>query len=363
MGHSLVNAALRAGHRVILMNRGHGYWGSPAGGSSCELLWHFLDWDDRSSIKSAARFIANGVTSCGFGSCRPCVTIVDFSCDTARQMELFLRSVNKAELRAGAESSAVGHYILISSDSVYRDEALLRVDEDRPTVAELATSAPRSTRRSYAFQKAFIEEALGNGAPKGCTVTIARLPDVIGPRDPTGRFWATMLWAATGRPLLFPAAAGGQVVSVVYSEDVSHWLLAIATRGDAWRGGTFNLACSETLTLAELTLLVARSGRSDAELVPVSDGSSEDTCDYYPSVVCGPLSIAKALASSPWRPTPLAECIFAAAAFFRSVDVRLCGREGSKVLRKLPAAVRLEALNLLSGQVKSNEQTLEEETT
>jgi nucleoside-diphosphate-sugar epimerase len=336
MGLSVATGAKAAGHKVITMNRGNVYWGAAA---TDDVLWHFLDWEDRKSVRAAAAFIVSTALRCG----PP--TIVDFSCDKAKQMKFFLDCLCARVDGETSSVASIGHYVLVSSDSVYQNEpgssgpwGTALVDETRPTVAAIAETCRRSVRRSYAVQKALIEvELLSSARRLDCRRTVVRLPDVIGPRDPTGRFWATWLWAASGHPLWFPGPeAGQQPVSVVFSEDVAAWLLAVIAQGSAWSGGTYNLACSEVPSLAELTLLVARSARSGALLlVPTESDGDKETCDFYPSVTCGPLSIARALAESPWRPTPLVECIAATAAFFREPR----GKELVAVLRKLPGAV------------------------
>ncbi len=373
MGRCLAERSMLRGMQTILLNRGNTYWGCAVAGISSEpggggvsgggggtqavgpsasmWLWQHLDWNDKASIRQAARFVAaiDGE-----------VVIVDFSCDTAKQMALFLRVLREAGARESAAKSPsdltvgsgvfhprrsiVSHYVLISSDSVYQGQRLASVAEDQPTFASMAAGASRSDRRSYAYQKALIEAALIEGAPNGCAVTVLRLPDVIGPRDPTGRFWATLLWARSQQPLVFPAAAavGGQVLSIVFSEDVVTWLLAVLAQGPAWAGGVYNLACSERPTLLEFTWMVADAmdGAGSATLVPCADPDA-DTCDYYPSVTCGPLSLAKAVAASPaWQPTPLRDAVAASAAFFAAVDVVHAWPEYAKALRKLPAHVR-----------------------
>ena len=358
MGRSLVEQLVaRAAvphQRIVLLNRGNGYWGSepmrPNGSDDCNVLWYPLDWDDRASIRQAARFL--------FASIETSVTIVDFSCETSKQMAYFLRHVcgslspksAQPENCRQASSCRLAHYFLISSDSVYQCVGVDGVDEERPTFAAVADAAPRHERRSYSFQKALIEVALREGAPCQCTCTVLRLPDVIGPRDPTGRYWATLLWAQSKQPLLFPTtSAGAQVVSVVFSEDVASWLARTIKIGKAWCGGTFNLACSEKPSLEELTVRIVKSVSPHAALTS-SQSLADDTCDYYPSVTCGPLDISRAMAIQqvPWRPTPLAECLAKTTDFFLRLKVTSCEREWTKVLRKLPEHVRD---NVLSPQV------------
>jgi len=129
-------------------------------------------------------------------------------------------------------------YIHISTDSVYdvcdpdrrgtgpvREEDSLRPDDKG--LRDLL-----STHHDYGHRKLEAEEELvtqrhnhTDGLP-GIPYVILRLPDVLGPRDTTYRFWLYQLWVRLAhviqeRPVTVPQFLTDQENSFVYVDDVA----------------------------------------------------------------------------------------------------------------------------------------------
>ncbi|RNA09022.1 chloroplast stem-loop binding of 41 kDa chloroplastic-like [Brachionus plicatilis] len=130
-------------------------------GSLKAALWHYLSQED-------FKFDA----------------VIDFSAYKVRVVKNFFQEVPKDKFKI---------YILISSDSVYE---VCQIDMDRPnlTLDESDSIRPESESErkklkeldSYGHHKLKCEEELLNHK---VPYLILRLPDVIGPRDSTNRFW------------------------------------------------------------------------------------------------------------------------------------------------------------------------------
>jgi 2'-hydroxyisoflavone reductase len=142
---------------------------------------------------------------------------------------------------AGAEllSAAVGHYVFVSSISVYASFAAV-VDEDAP-LAELSEPGSEEIGRDYGALKALSEEAVENAFPGRATRVRAGL--VVGPHDPTGRFTYWPHRIARGGDLLVPGPAW-RPVQLVDVRDLAAWIVVAATERLA---GPFNATGPTTM--------------------------------------------------------------------------------------------------------------------
>ena len=143
-----------------------------------------------------------------------------------------------------------------------------------------------------------------------------RLPDVIGPRDGTGRLWPLqlriLLALARDEPLPLTKEQQTRPLSLVYSKDVAQFVSLVINNGVR---GVFHVAFDEICTLAEFATLVAKSLDPNATLA-VATFDDEEIC-YLPSVTTrtGVLAIERAR-SVGFQPTCLSDAVAETTRFF-----------------------------------------------
>ena len=226
---------------------------------------------------------------------------------------------------------------------------------------------------SYGFEKLEAEYILKRAAlaNERMRYLILRLPDVIGPFDDSGRFWAYLLWLPLHRDAPLQLDNGDQTkpLSFVFSEDVVDVIMGVlaqVTRGEPPESSSFkievhgppgeerkekvgsvgggfgenaifNLAFEETPSLKEFLELVGECAGAGRPL-EIARVVEPDT--FYPSVNCGPVAIDRAKKSLGFEPTSLKEAVRKTVAFFEKVDKAHCEKEYHNVLKKLPAEVK-----------------------
>jgi hypothetical protein len=211
-----------------------------------------------------------------------------------------------------------------------------------------ASSSSSSDSLTYGEEKRYCENLLedafstrvalmpeeGAGNPRLQTLIMLRLPDVVGPFDTSGRFLATMMWLQVQlhgtltayqqselqpSPLScvipLPRTCAQSSMSIVLASDVADAILMFAqntpTESATDRQHIFHVACRHPTTLAQMLEHIAhRLWTSTIERLPsmtvpsyspaifiqlVDDDCVEFTPDFYPSVDCGPLSVARYL--------------------------------------------------------------------
>ena len=150
----------------------------------------------------------------------------------------------------------VGHYLFISTISVYADPSKAGIDEDQPLAQYGGKDAMAETRDTlladienlYGPLKALSEkEALKQF---GDTVTIVRPGYIVGPRDETDRFTYWPHRVAAGGEVLVPGD-GSDPVQVIDGRDLAEWMVRLA---EARRLGTFN-AVGPDYTLSTIALV------------------------------------------------------------------------------------------------------------
>lgn len=215
---------------------------------------------DRNSIMDFAKLLRYISDKAGIAVDNKWDLVVDFSAFIRRHVKSVIRGLSKlAKL-----------YILISTDSVYevcakefRDGPIKESDALRPEHdAEVAKLAEQD---QYGHDKLRCEEYLRSHVLKSGDLPymVFRLPDVIGPYDPSNRYWNYMLWLQSMEkwPIHTQDISESRKLSFVFSEDVAgfiHHLLPEITgpTGQEFvakvHGQSFNLAFSETVTLNEL---------------------------------------------------------------------------------------------------------------
>jgi len=147
-------------------------------------------------------------------------------------------------VRASAEllRGSAGHYVFVSSGSVYAEPYVPGYDESAPTV-ELEDPASEEVLRDYGALKAACEEVVRDVFPDAHTNVRAGL--IVGPHDGSGRFTYWPLRASLGGDVLAPGPPE-QLTQFVDVRDLGAWMVEACERQIS---GTFN-ASGEPIPLA-----------------------------------------------------------------------------------------------------------------
>jgi 2'-hydroxyisoflavone reductase len=164
-------------------------------------------------------------------------------------------------VRASAEllRGSVGHYLFVSSASVYAEPYKPGYDEGAPTV-ELEDPASEDVMKDYGALKKACEDVVSEVFPDAHTNVRAGL--LVGPHDGSGRFTYWPLRIAAGGEALAPATPE-RLTQLIDVRDLGAWFVTACEEGIT---GTFN-ATGEPVPLGDV--LAACSG--DAELVWVDE--------------------------------------------------------------------------------------------
>lgn len=192
IGPHIVNAALARGHRVTLFNRGKTH---PGLFPDVEKLH-----GDRDGHLEA---------------------LAGRSWDAVIDPSGFVPRIVKAS--AELLAPRVGHYVFISTISVYAGFDKPDPDESSP-VAALEDPTSEDSKRYYGPLKALCEQAAEAAMPG--RVANVRPGLIIGPGDPSGRFthWPTRL--AAGGEVLAPGD-GSTPVQYIDGRDLGAWLVRV----------------------------------------------------------------------------------------------------------------------------------------
>jgi 2'-hydroxyisoflavone reductase len=162
---------------------------------------------------------------------------------------------------AGLLAGAVGHYVFVSSISVYASFADV-VNEDSP-LALLSEPGSEDVSADYGALKALCELEVENAFPGRSTLVRPGL--IVGPNDPTGRFTYWPHRVARGGDLLVPGPAW-RPVQRVDVRDLAAWLVTAAENGLA---GAFN--ATGPATMGAVIDAARRVAGSSARSVEVDD--------------------------------------------------------------------------------------------
>lgn len=233
-------------------------------------------------------------------------------------------------------------YIYISSDSVYevcvqnshggwsREEDAVRPSDpqDRDTM---------NRKDSYGHRKLECEEVLEREKEvHGINFVSLRLPDVFGPRDTTDRFWNYQIWwqshhiAGSFGPIhLHPKK--NQLISFVYSEDVSELILNLLNASLAVYNEAYNVAF-EPVTLEDFLKTMAES-LVIKELV--FDRTEKANVHWYPSVTRGPVNVTKISKKLSWKPSSFREAVRTSCQFYRdAMSVARFQKRRDEIMKK-----------------------------
>jgi 2'-hydroxyisoflavone reductase len=233
LGRGIVDAALARGHEVTLFNRGQTNPGlypdveSILGGRRSDLaLLAGREWD--AAIDPSGYF--------------------------------------PRDLRASTEllRGSVGHYVFVSSISVYAFPFPAGIDESAP-LNEVVADAEEVTGENYGGLKVGCENVVREVFPEAHANVRAGL--IVGPHDPTGRFTYWPVRVARGGEVLAPGDPG-RAIQVVDVRDLGAWLVDVAEERIV---GDFNATSAPTLTMGGLLETCRSVAGSNAELVWMTD--------------------------------------------------------------------------------------------
>ena len=287
IGSEVVRRLLARKYEVTTVNRGNQYFDSEK--RIAPFIKENYKCDrDKSLRRECAQLVHSGKYD----------VVIDFS---AYNPEHLQEAIGLLKLR-------VGLYIYVSTDSVYE---VCEKRHDGPTKEEDAIRPQSARKRAklkkdelYGHNKLACEEVLREQRKSGgFPYTILRLPDVIGPRDNSLRFWMYQLWIrvheAIEHPVHLPSGVANVPFSLVHVEDVAKAVEGVLDVGEKAHDQVFNLGFEEHLTLDTfLNDLAAKLGVKDLQFHH-DDKTSWHT---YPTVTKGPLNITKARTLLNWEP-------------------------------------------------------------
>lgn len=306
LGSEAVERLLKAEHQVVVVNRGNWYWDSHfrirpfVTHIKCDRLYS-LDHDHCGELVDLVN--NNGSFD----------VVIDFSAYHPFSIKETLKLLKgRAKL-----------YIYISSDSVYdvcgknHSKPTRETDAVRPQ--DPGTRQELESVESYGHRKLLIEEELASQRESGGIPYISlRLPDVIGPRDTTYRWWIYQLWMKLSdhleKPLAIPEFLVSTPMSLVYVKDVADLIAKLMTPRPEVLDQAYNLAFRETPTLLQL-LTDIKTVLNITDL-PLTTDNSGTAVHMFPSVRKGPVDISKAIDVLGWSPTPLQDAILETVAFY-----------------------------------------------
>ena len=169
------------------------------------------------------------------------------------------------EASASLLADAVGHYVFVSSVSVY-EPPLSRCYDETAGVIELPDPETESIREAYGGLKALCERTVEGILPGRSAHVRAGL--LVGPHDPTDRFtyWPTR--AARGGEIVAPGPPGRQW-QFIDARDLGAWLVHLAEQRVP---GVFNATGPLPATSAgEVLATCLRVAGTDGRLTWVDD--------------------------------------------------------------------------------------------
>jgi 2'-hydroxyisoflavone reductase len=229
LGPQTVEAALRRGHKVTLFNRGKT---RPGLFPDLEKLQGDRDKDDLKALEG-----------------RKWDAVVDTSANVPRW-------VKKA---AAVLGSNVGHYIYISSISVYADTSKPGVDESAPVATIDDPTTEKIDGRTYGALKALAEKTAETTMPG--KVAVVRPGLIVGPEDPSDRFTYWPVRVARGGEVLAPGSPDDPI-QLIDVRDLGEFLVHLI---EGRTTGVFNaLGPDHVLTMGRTLAACKQAARSDA---------------------------------------------------------------------------------------------------
>jgi 2'-hydroxyisoflavone reductase len=170
---------------------------------------------------------------------------------------------------AGQLAGNVGHYIFISTISVYAENGTPDADESAATMPmpsdlDPYTLVPENRGRYYGPLKAFSEREVAKHYPKH---TIIRPGLIVGPLDQSDRFTYWPVRVDRGGEVMAPGTPNDPV-QFIDARDLAEWTIRMAEQGET---GTYNATGPRTpLSLAEFMYGLKAITSSDPHFTWVS---------------------------------------------------------------------------------------------
>lgn len=235
LGRALVEAALAAGHKVTLFNRGQ---------SNPDL---FPDLEHVTGDRDGGLDALEG---------RRWDAVID-TCGYVPRV-----------VRASAEmlATAVDHYIFISTISVYADFTTIGISEQSPLGTIDDETVEEIDGETYGPLKVLCEQAVD--AAMGMRSLHVRSGLIVGPHDPTDRFTYWPVRVARGGAMLAPGNPE-QAVQFIDVRDIAEWTIGAAEQRLT---GPYNITGpAQRLTMRKLLETCQQASQSNAHCTWVSE--------------------------------------------------------------------------------------------
>lgn len=325
MGKTLVESlAQMSTVKLFVINRSKVHWNNEVANFADKYTHYYGDRDSPMEYGKLLTYLTKkvGIVT-GLGD--------EFKWDLVVDFCAYLRKEVKSAIRG--LSNHVRLYVFISTDSIYDvcDKSVfttpLKEEQDiRPSDPKKILAL--SEDEEYGHDKLRCEEYLKShclNLRAGFPYICLRLPDVIGPYDSTGRFWAYMLWVhkMASWPIHTKPENATKPLSLVYSIDVCNLLISLLPKTidqkyiETIHGQSFNIAFEENLTLNQIVQGIADCmGLGKVNFIEESSIRGAKGKSFYPSVYCPHLDISKAKKLLKWKATPIQDAIHDTALFF-----------------------------------------------
>lgn len=341
IGSATVEKLLSAGHRVVTVNRGNWYWDS---GFKVKPFVQQVTCDRLYPMDKCTELVHLADSGAVFD------VVVDFS---AYHLNAVVETLKLLK-------DQIKLYIYVSTDSVYdvcdkqHNDPSQETDAVRPHSQEKQEELAGG--ESYGHRKLQIEEELARQREAGGVPYVSlRLPDVIGPKDNTYRWWIYQLWIKLSdhldKTLAIPEYLVSTTMSLVYVHDVADVIIKLLHPRPEALDQAFNLGFKETPTLLQLLGAIKASlNMSDATIVT---DSSTDAVHMFPSVRRGPVDITKAQRLLDFSPTPLQQVITETVLFYeKAMTNPYFTQPRNDVIRSVQAHLTSKPLKVLLGLKK-----------
>ena len=301
IGSEAVRRLLDKGDEITIVNRGNWYFDSDERIKPF-VKEHFICDRDMRMRTECKEILTSGYYD----------AVIDFSSYNARQLKQVVEILH----------DRVGLYVYISTDSIYE---VCEKTHSGPSVEEDAVRPKNRKKRlqlkreeGYAHDKLACEEVLEEQRKSsGFPYVALRLPDVIGPRDNSFRFWTYQLWIRIHKdikhPVHMPSSVSDTKFSLIHVEDAAKAIEKVLDVGPAVHNQAINVAFDEHFTLKKLLRDMADKMNID-QLEFISQ--DEETWYSYPTVTKGPLDISKAKLLLGWEPMTWERALYSLIFFF-----------------------------------------------
>ncbi|XP_031566487.1 uncharacterized protein LOC116301551 [Actinia tenebrosa] len=301
IGSEVVKELIEKGYDITLVNRGNWYFDSK------ERIQPYVNYHFTCDRDKAFKLECPELLTSGYYD-----IVIDFSSYTSKQIQQVTDILR----------DRVGLYIYISTDSIYevcqKDHVAASREEDavRPKSAKKRMQLRKS--ETYGHEKLACEEVLRKQRQAGGFPYVAlRLPDVIGPRDGSFRFWTYQIWIQTHKAIKekvhLPLGVSDTKFSLIHVEDAAKAVQKIIEAGPKAYDLAINFAFEEYFTLKSLLTDIGRQ----LKVEDIDFLTDEDQAWYtYPTVTKGPLDISRARLLLDWEPIPWTRALKSLTTFF-----------------------------------------------